>query len=108
MQRLRVTHALLMVVKALLRYDGEFYGLELLNDLAPTGMGAGTVYPVLQRLVRGGYLVDRYETHEEMDGAGRPPRRYYRVVDESVADVLRGLVTSRGYDKDVLPIRLSS
>ena len=72
--------------------DGEWYGLELSNR---AGVKSGTIYPILDRLLKAEWLERRWE---EIDPAveGRPRRRLYsltllgaavarRAVDEHVA-----------------------
>lgn len=57
----------------------ERYGFELTKA---TNQPSGTLYPILLRLERAGWL----ETHWEEVGekADRPPRRYYRMTAEGV------------------------
>jgi DNA-binding PadR family transcriptional regulator len=60
------------------------YGLELMKA---TKMPSGSLYPMLARLERAGWLRSR---REQIDPAteGRPPRRYYELSPE-------GLVAAR-------------
>ena len=66
-----------LVVLACLR-EGRVYGLEILrgleeqSDLAVT---AGTLYPLLARLKRDGFL-----RSEWVDGDAGHPRKYYRLT----------------------------
>jgi PadR family transcriptional regulator PadR len=55
--------------------DERLYGLELMEQ---TGLKSGTLYPVLARLERSGWVIS---TWEEIDPqtAGRPRRRYYKL-----------------------------
>jgi PadR family transcriptional regulator PadR len=43
------------------------------------GIGPGTLYPLLQRLERAGWLDSRWET-EDPAALGRPRRRYYHIT----------------------------
>jgi PadR family transcriptional regulator, regulatory protein PadR len=54
------------------------YGLELMKE---TGLPSGSLYPVLARLERAGWVTSE---RERIDPAveGRPPRRYYRLTPE--------------------------
>lgn len=51
------------------------YGLELIRA---TGLPSGTLYPILVRLERAGWLHARWEDVAPAE-AGRPARRYYRL-----------------------------
>lgn len=42
-----------------------------------TGLGSGTIYPILERLESGGYVSARVETPRPAD---RPPRRFYELT----------------------------
>jgi PadR family transcriptional regulator PadR len=78
----RMTTPVLKVMAALLAdTDGEHYGLALMQE---TGLPSGTLYPVLTRLDRAGWVTSRWE---ELDPAaeGRPNRRYYRLTADGVA-----------------------
>jgi len=65
------TLALLSVL--LRRGPAWHYGYDLLKQ---TGLKSGTLYPILARLQRGGWLEQRWE---KSPGAGRPPRHLYRL-----------------------------
>lgn len=61
---------------------GEAYGYEIVSKLTTETNGAlevtdGTLYPVLYRLERAGYVAVRWETPER-----GVPRKYYRLTDE--------------------------
>ena len=61
--------------------DADRYGLELMDR---TGLASGSLYPILTRLRRAGWV----EAHwEEIDptAAGRPARRYYRLTAEGAS-----------------------
>ena len=55
--------------------DAHHYGMELIKS---TGLKSGTLYPILERLLRAGWLIAE---KEQIDPAveGRPARRYYRL-----------------------------
>jgi len=57
--------------------DHRHYGLELARA---TGLASGSIYPILARLERAGWVESGWE---ELDrhAAGRPPRRYYRLTE---------------------------
>ncbi len=56
--------------------EREWYGLELSKQ---SGLKPGTIYPILNRLLKAGWLERRWE---EVDPAaeGRPRRRLYRLT----------------------------
>ena len=69
---------------------GEAYGYEIVSKLTARTNGAlevtdGTLYPVLYRLERAGYVTVRWET----PGRG-VPRKYYQLTDAG-RDELRQL-----------------
>lgn len=60
---------------------GEAYGYEIVSKLTAETNGAlevtdGTLYPVLYRLERAGYVTVRWETPDR-----GVPRKYYRLTD---------------------------
>ena len=68
---------------------GEAYGYEIVSKLTEQTNGAlavtdGTLYPVLYRLERAGYVAVRWETPER-----GVPRKYYRLTDEGRAELER-------------------
>lgn len=71
---LRRSPQTLAVLSVLLRREPDWhYGYDLLKQ---TGLKSGTLYPILARLQRGGWLEQRWE---KSLGAGRPPRHLYRL-----------------------------
>jgi PadR family transcriptional regulator PadR len=57
----------------------EWYGLQM---MAATGLPAGTIYPIVARLERYGWLESRWEDPAEHEAAKRPRRRYYRFTPD--------------------------
>lgn len=57
-------------------WDGKRYGLEILGQLEALDVVEGTLYPLLSRLRKDGYLDSEWETRD----SGHP-RRYYRLTD---------------------------
>jgi PadR family transcriptional regulator PadR len=75
-EKVRMTAAVGAVLAALLgEPDADRYGLELMQA---AGLPSGTLYPVLARLERAGWVVAEWETIDPV-AAGRPARRYYRL-----------------------------
>jgi len=68
---------------------GERYGYEIVTTLTEQTDGAlevsdGTLYPVLYRLERGGYVAVRWETPER-----GVPRKYYRLTPAGQEELAR-------------------
>ena len=68
---------------------GEAYGYEIVSKLTTETNGAlevtdGTLYPVLYRLERGGFVAVRWETPER-----GVPRKYYRLTDAGRDELAR-------------------
>ena len=68
---------------------GEAYGYEIVSSLTARTNGAlavtdGTLYPVLYRLERAGFLAVRWETQER-----GVPRKYYRLTDAGREELAR-------------------
>ncbi|MGW0805502.1 PadR family transcriptional regulator [Nonomuraea sp. NPDC002799] len=59
--------------------ERDRYGLELCG-LA--GLAGGSVYPILARLERIGWVESRWEDPERHVEQGRPRRRYYRLTTD--------------------------
>lgn len=55
------------------------YGFDIMDA---TGLPDGTVYPILRRLEKRGYLKASWESETAARSEGRPPRRYYRLTRE--------------------------
>ncbi|HKY22104.1 MAG TPA: PadR family transcriptional regulator [Vicinamibacterales bacterium] len=68
---------------------GEAYGYEIVSKLTAETNGAlevtdGTLYPVLYRLERAGFVTVRWETQER-----GVPRKYYRLTDTGRDELAR-------------------
>jgi DNA-binding PadR family transcriptional regulator len=71
----RITYPTAVLLHAL---DAGFgYGFEIIDA---TGLGAGTVYPILRRLESDGHVRSRWERVARARAEGRPPRRNYRLT----------------------------
>lgn len=71
----RITYPTALVLYAV--SDGYAYGFDIIDA---TGLGSGTIYPILRRLERAGLLEGSHEPVERAYDEGRPPRRYYTVT----------------------------
>ncbi len=68
---------------------GEAYGYEIVSKLTAETNGAlevtdGTLYPVLYRLERAGFVTVRWETPDR-----GVPRKYYRLTDAGRSELER-------------------
>ena len=83
---LRMTTSVLKVLAALLAdATAERYGLQLMQA---TGLPSGTLYPILVRLERAGWVESRWEQSDPA-AEGRPARRYYRLTADGVVEARR-------------------
>jgi PadR family transcriptional regulator PadR len=82
----RMTTPVLKVIATLLEDTSEErYGLELMED---TCLPSGTLYPILVRLERAGWVTSRWEQADPV-AEGRPNRRYYRLTAEGAVHARR-------------------
>jgi PadR family transcriptional regulator, regulatory protein PadR len=82
----RMTTSVLKVVAALLADPAaERYGLQIMQA---TGLPSGTLYPILVRLERAGWVESRWEDIDPVT-EGRPIRRYYRLTSDGTAEARR-------------------
>ena len=72
---MRITLTVALVLQAIAR--GHRYGFEIVDV---TGYPTGTVYPVLRRLERTGYVRSRWEAERDAFSEARPQRRYYEIT----------------------------
>lgn len=79
----RMSPQLQLVVRcALAACGGEWYGLEIVKA---TGLTQGSVYPMIARLERWGWVTVRYESRREVGDGRRPGRRYLRFTESGSA-----------------------
>jgi hypothetical protein len=71
----KLTYQTAIVLHALA--SGHRWGFEIIDT---TGLGAGTVYPILRRLEGAGLVSSSWERVAKAHAAQRPPRRYYRLT----------------------------
>lgn len=72
---MRITYPTATVLQALAA--GHGYGFEIIDT---TGLGAGTVYPILRRLEDESYVRSSWERVAAARAEGRPPRRNYTLT----------------------------
>jgi PadR family transcriptional regulator PadR len=76
---MRRTYALVQVTLTLMEdASGRHWGYELSKR---SGVRSGVMYPILQRMLDEGWLVDGWEDQVHAGRAKRPPRRYYELTD---------------------------
>lgn len=72
-----------LCVLVMLKQKTSSYGLEMLQLLEQAGLPVkeGTLYPLLNRMFKNGWLTSEWETPLE----GGHPRRFYQLSDEGKA-----------------------
>lgn len=85
----RVTAATVDVLRALRSEGADVWGLRIVKV---TGRPAGTVYPILERLERTGWVESAWEADGERPG---PRRRLYRLTAPGARAAV-DLITARG------------
>jgi PadR family transcriptional regulator PadR len=76
----RVTAGVAKVLAAFLEDPtSDRYGLDMMKA---TGMPSGTLYPILARLRKAGWLAAEWENPDP--DTSRPARRYYRLTPHGV------------------------
>lgn len=89
----RVTAPTLDVLDALLSTDGPTWGLLVIKA---TGRQAGTVYPILERLERQGWIRSSWDDDADRPG---PRRRLYEFTADGV-EAARELLDARQASAD--------
>lgn len=90
---LRMTQPTMQVLEVLLReVNKDVSGADIANE---TRLFSGTLYPILHRLERYGWVNAEFEEVDPSE-VGRPRRRFYRL--KAIAQpVAREALTRRGY-----------
>lgn len=71
--------------------DRRWYGGDLARE---TGMFSGVLHPMLQRLLRAGWMVREDEVGDPRS-LGRPVRHYYRLHPDRVVEVREAVDETR-------------
>ena len=88
---MRITPATAKVLNALLAQPATArYGMELMQA---TGLPSGSLYPLLARLTRAGWLAQEPETIDP-SAAGRPARTYYRLTEAGIEQAPQALAAA--------------
>ncbi|MER5839554.1 PadR family transcriptional regulator [Streptomyces prasinus] len=87
----RLTKPTIAVLEVLLAAtdDAPAWGLSICRD---ADLGSGTVYPILDRLLKRGWVTSRTEADPH---PGRPPRRYYELTGAGRASATAALDARR-------------
>jgi PadR family transcriptional regulator, regulatory protein PadR len=83
----RVTGATIAVLAALIEHGEPCWGLAVIKA---SGRPAGSVYPILERLEKAGWIASNWEEDTSRPG---PRRRYYELTDDG-ATAARAAITS--------------
>ena len=99
--RLNLTYPTALVLQALTR--GFHHGFDIMDA---TGLPSGTVYPILRRLDREGYLKSAWESPAAAQREQRPARRYYEITGAGETMLAEAVGRFRALDQAVSPRRL--
>jgi DNA-binding PadR family transcriptional regulator len=89
-----LTYSTAVVLQAI---ASEFqYGFDIMDA---TGLPSGTVYPILRRLERNGWLRSAWEDESKAHGEQRPARRYYELTRAGTATLAAAQARYRGLDR---------
>jgi PadR family transcriptional regulator len=93
---IRISLVVLDILAAIERTpDDPPWGLRLCCE---TCYGSGTVYPALDKLLKAGWITDRWE---ETQPADRPRRRFYMLTDDG-REALRQALAARAARRSAL------
>jgi len=81
--QVRLSHQTLIVLRAFL--SGTKHGLAGSEIARETKIASGTLYPILARLEKAGWLTGAWEEIDPAE-AGRPRKRFYHLTDDGQAN----------------------
>lgn len=91
-EKIKVTNPVAQVLGSFLGdIEAERYGRDLMKE---TGLSSGTLYPILLRLERAGWLRAAWEDIDP-EQAGRPQRRFYRLTPDGAVAAREELAVLR-------------
>lgn len=89
-----LTYSTAVVLQAI--GSGFRYGFDIMDT---TGLPSGTVYPILRRLERNGWLRSAWEDEVSAHREQRPARRYYELTRAGAAARTEALRRFRGLER---------
>lgn len=91
----------LLLARHLEDSKSESWGYEVATEI---GLGVASVYPILRRLERAGWLLSRDENPgEARNESVRPPRTYFRVNPEHLGAIRQELAVTDARQRDAQP-----
>jgi DNA-binding PadR family transcriptional regulator len=75
MERIRLTSTTVDVLDVLYQHGDDVYGLKVAKE---TGLATGTIYPILARLERAGWVGSHWDDEDPQVRGSR--KRYYRLT----------------------------
>jgi PadR family transcriptional regulator, regulatory protein PadR len=99
--RVRLTTTTVRVLDMLMSADPDEppWGYRICEE---TGLGSGTVYPILERLEKAEWIAGRWETSQPED---RPSRRFYTITERGAREYAAAVAAKRSRHRWVpLPI----
>lgn len=88
----RVTGATIAVLAALIEHGEPCWGLAVIKA---SGRPAGSVYPILERLEKAGWISSNWEENTSRPG---PRRRYYELTDDGATAARTAIASFRQRD----------
>jgi Predicted transcriptional regulators len=95
-----MTRTTLEVLEALVNLGGRIFGLRIAQT---TGLMTGTVYPILARLEKAGWVTSHWEEDEGPDSRGSR-RRLYELTPMG-RELAREALTARDARRGITPRR---
>jgi len=95
----RVTGATIAVLAALIEHGEPCWGLAVIKA---SGRPAGSVYPILERLEKAGWITSSWEEDSSRPG---PRRRYYELTEDGATAARSAIAKFRA--PDAAPTKLA-
>lgn len=87
-EKIRMSGPTLRLLKFLLEQPGEGRSGAVISKM--TGLGSGTMYPLLQRLEMAKWIIGEWEDVDPSD-VGRPKRRFYKLTPSGQVEATKAL-----------------
>jgi PadR family transcriptional regulator PadR len=94
MEKIRMTSTTVDVLGVLYKHQDDVYGLRIAKE---TGLATGTIYPILARLERAGWVGSYWDSDDDPEVRGSR-KRYYRLTQrgrEQAKEVLEAKAAAR-------------